>query len=124
MKNFLKNVGLFLWNILRRIAFLVATIIMWPVWIVTTVIYVPLEVAFLLFVAPILWVILGCGEQGGELFVKIGKFLFFRKNKEIWHTDYTTTYEADGTFFSLMPCWAEYVQKEYLVKILPEDERD
>lgn len=118
-EKFLIKIRIFFVNMFRRIAFLIATVVIWPIYIITTMIYTPLLYLVLLIVMPVLWVILG----SGKMFKSIYFFLFYRKNKKLWYEDYDADYE-DEKFFSAVPIWAKYLQKNYLDKILPENERD
>lgn len=116
MKNFLTKLGKFCLKIILRIAFLVLSFILWPVFIATTLVFVPLEFVTLLVILPLLWVFIGTNNVN-----KLGDFLFKRYNKELWHTDYSTQYDADRGFWSFVPMWGFYVQENWLCKLIPDD---
>lgn len=116
MKNILSKIGKFFYTFLCRVLFVVLSAILWPVYFATTVVFVPLEYFVILFVLPILWVFVGTNNIN-----RIGNFLFNRTNKELWHTDYTTEYNKDGSFISFVPSWGTYIQENWLSKLIPED---
>lgn len=116
MKNILKSIGKSIWKFICRVTFLVLSFTLWPVFIATTLVFVPLEFITLIIVMPILWVFIGTDNVN-----KLGDFLFKRYNKELWHTDYATHYDADRGFWSFVPMWGFYVQEHWLSKLIPDD---
>ena len=116
MKNVLKSIGKFIWKFICRIVFLVSTLTLWPVFIATSLVYIPLEFIALIIVMPILWVFIGTDNVN-----KLGDFLFKRYNKKLWYTDYTTKYNADRSFWSFIPIWGFYVQEHWLSKLILDD---
>ncbi len=116
MKNILSKIGKFLYTFLCRVLFVVLSALLWPVYIATTVVFVPIEFFILLFILPILWVFVGT-----DIMNEVGYFLYRRQNKQLWHTDYSTEYDKNGRFISFVPIWAFYVQENWLCKLIPGD---
>ena len=103
MKRFLEKVGAHWLCLLLRLTWSIATILIWPVWLITTIPFIFLEVLVLITVIPITWILVG-----DEYTERLMWFLYYHRNHDLWYWDPGA---GDYRFyFSLYPIWGYYLQ--------------
>ena len=102
-------------GIVKRLLYVVATVLNWVVYIPTTIAFLALESCSIVIITPILWVLIGSAKLE-TLYSKI----FNHSNEELWWRDLD---DDRDSFTSMWPLWGSYIQKHYLNKLI-KDETD
>lgn len=102
-------------NFLRRVLWLVLSIANWVIYVPTFFILFVLEIVFIFFCGPIIWMLIG--KEKTEI---IFDYLFTHTNSKLW---YVEPWERGGRakFESIIPIHGKFIQ-EYIDVILPEDD--
>ena len=102
-------------NFLRRMLWLVLSIANWVIYVPTFLIVFVIEIVFIFFCCPIIWVFIG-KEKTEILF----DYLFTHTNSKLW---YTEPWKRGGRekFESIIPVYGKFIQ-EYIDMILPEND--
>lgn len=101
------KVFIFILNIVRRILWIVLSLINWTLYATFFVLYV-VFLFLLVAVQPLLWLILGFDNT-----TKVFDFLFTHSNKELWHPE---RWNGD-TFSGVIPLHVAYIQEKWINKL-------
>ena len=102
-------------NFIRRMLWLALSIANWVIYVPTFFIVFALEIVFIFFGGPIIWVFIG--KEKTEI---IFEYLFTHSNSKLW---YVEPWKRGGRakFESIIPIHGKFIQ-EYIDMILPEND--
>lgn len=102
-------------NFIRRMLWLVLTLINWAVYIPTFFVIFITEVVFMFIVLPIIWVVVG-----KTVTEKIYDCVFKHSNEKLWFVE---PWDRGGRakFESMIPIHGKYIQ-EYIDLMLPKND--
>jgi hypothetical protein len=102
-------------NFIRRVLWLALSIVNWAVYVPTFFIVFALEIVFIAFCGPIIWLFIG-NEKTETIF----EFLFIHSNSKLWYVE-PWKRGGRGKFESIVPIHGKFIQ-EYIDMILPDND--
>ena len=101
-------------NFFRRVLWLVLSIVNWAIYVPTFLIVFALEIVFIFFCCPIIWVFIG--KKKTQI---IFEYLFTHSNSKLWYIEEWK--RGCKKFESIIPTHGKFIQ-EYIDMILPEND--